>query len=140
VNAEHFAAVKARIEVNADLAGKVEDTYRGDIGALAREAYVVLYGGSPDRLGVRQRLTEAQLPTSSAEWVYTARSVGPDADTARRLSGAVSAQLTNAVLTIAGRRCEAIRFGLGGDVVWDRSVTPPLPYIDDEYHLVTHPA
>jgi hypothetical protein len=134
---EHFAAVKVHLEGDVDLAGKGHDSARRDnIGALIRDTYWILFGGSPDELD-DNRFTKAQDINSTAEFVYTIRSVSVTADGARAEADKIAVRLVGVKLTVAGRRLDAIRLTSGGEVRPDESVRPPLYFCDDEYTLVS---
>lgn len=131
----HFAAVKARIEEDAALAGNGYDTARldGD-GKPIRGTYFVLYGGGPDELD-DQRLASTQRIDSDATFVYTVRSVSTDAATVRAMQTKVLTKLIGFIPTVANRVCSAMELTDSNDVEVDDNVTPPLFFADDEYEL-----
>ena len=62
----HYAAVKARLNADTNLAGKGADTIRLDgAGLPVRDTYWVLFGGAPDELD-DDRLAAKQRPDSDA--------------------------------------------------------------------------
>ncbi|MEO5920612.1 MAG: hypothetical protein ABIQ01_05655 [Pseudolysinimonas sp.] len=137
---KHFAAVRTLLVAGPNLANRVFDTARVDAqGQLIRDTYAVLFGGTPDDRD-DDRNTAPQQVDSTAEYVYTTRSVSITADGARKVADQVAAALIGKVATVTGRRCDPLRQTLGGDAEPDRSVTPPLYYIDDEYTLVSRRA
>jgi hypothetical protein len=135
--AAHYNAVSTFLAGGVDLTDRVFDTARVDAqGQLIRDTYAVLYGGSPDELDDK-RFTAPQQVSSRAEFVYPVRSVSITPDGARKLADKVSSRLVGGVVTVEGRSCDPMRLTLGGGVETDRSVTPPLYFIDDEYTLVS---
>lgn len=131
----HFAAVKARLEANSNLTGKVYNTLaRNADGTLITTSYVILYGGTPDVLD-DGRLASVQQATSDAEYLYTVRSVGSTADAALATASVVATQLVGFVPTVTGRACGAIWLDDGGPVQMDESLNPPLFYVDSDYGL-----
>lgn len=131
---EEYKAVKSRVEVNA-LLGKVEDAARVDgTGTLRREQYVILFGGPADELD-DDRLGSSPLPTSDAEYEYTARAVAVTALGVLEVMNQVMAQLVGYTPVITGRKCGAIRPGPTDKVRADYSVKPPLFYLDQDFLL-----
>lgn len=131
----HYAAVKARLEANANLTGKVYNTLakKAD-GTLITTSYVILYGGTPDSLD-DGRVTAPQSKDSDAEYLYTVRSVGVNADAALATASVVAAQLIGFIPAVAGRSCGAMWLDDGGPVQMDSSIATPLFYVDTDYGL-----
>ena len=131
----HYAAVKARLEASAALAGKVYNTLaRKADGTLITTSYVILYGGTPDVLD-DERLSSVQSIDSDAEYIYTVRSVSSTADGALATADVASTQLITAVLVISGRLCNPILLDDGGVVEMDASLSPPLFFLDNAFLL-----
>lgn len=136
---DEYAAVKTALAVGP-LTGRVYDTVRIDsTGNLVREAYAVLYGGTPDRL-TDERYTAAQRPGSRAFYTYTVRAVAPDPGGVRAVTNTAINNLVGKTLTIPSRVCAPITLELGDDVQEDESVTPPMFYSDTEFQLISAPA
>lgn len=105
----HFAAVKARLEANTKLTGKVNDSIlETPNGAPFKGSYLVLLGGEAESVE-SNRFTAPQLPDSDAEYVYTVRTVATTAAGVRAFQAVVSAQLTGHKLIVAGRNCSRMR-------------------------------
>lgn len=137
---KHYAAVKARLEASPVLAGKVHNTIATDAaGVPIRTSYVILFGGSPDVLD-DDRLTSEQSTDSDAEYLYTVRAVGANADAALATADVVKGQLIGFAPTISGRSCPAMWLDDGSDVEPDVSIKPPLFYIDLEFGLKSNRA
>lgn len=136
----HYAAVKARLEANANLTGKVYNTLakKAD-GTLITTSYVILYGGTPDVLD-DGRLSSVQLATSDAEYLYTVRSVGVNADAALATASVAASQLVGFVPVITGRSCNPILLDDGGSVQMDSSLSTPLFFVDTDYLLKSNRA
>ena len=133
----HYKAVKARLEASPVLAGNVYNTLaKSADGSLITTSYVILYGGAPDVLN-DDRVSAPQSKDSDAEYVYTVRSVGVNADAALATADVASTQLIGFVPTLAGRRCQRIRLDDGGSVEMDSSLTPPLFFIDQDFLLIS---
>lgn len=138
--AEHANAVKTLLGANQPLTGKVDDTVRVNAtGGLVRANYAVLYFGGPDEID-DDRYTSPQLATSKAGWEFTVRYVGVDANSARLMFSAGNSALLRQTPTVAGRRCDPIRYISSDPVEEDRNVTPSLFYVDADYSLVSRPA
>ena len=128
----HYAAMKARLEAEPTLAGKINDTALVTAAGLPFVgSYEVLYGGAPDSLD-DERLAAMQSSTSDAVYVYTVRSVSPTAAGVRNQQAKVAAQLIGHRLVVAGRSCRVEQTD-ATDVDWDRSTNPPLYFADQEY-------
>lgn len=135
----HFDAFKSRIAADATLDVHDSKAPRSSDGTLLYDTYVVLYGGGPEMLD-DERATAAIRANSTVEYVYTTRSVAPDAAGCRSVHDHVATQVAGYVLTVSGRACRPIRH-TGGDAnpLPDDSVRPPLFFMDDEWTLVTDP-
>ena len=134
---KHFKAVKDRLEASPVLAGNVYSALaKKSDGSLITTSYVILYGGAPDVLN-DDRVTAPQTKDSDAEYVYTVRSVGVNADAALATADVASTQLIGFVPTIEGRRCQRIKLDDGGSVEMDSSLTPPLFFIDQDFLLIS---
>ncbi|MCU1441136.1 MAG: hypothetical protein JWP85_2133 [Rhodoglobus sp.] len=132
-----YDAVKARLEAQAALAGKVSESARRNptTGALLREQYVILFGGPPDELG-DERLASPQAATSDAVYIYPTRTVSVTAEGARLTFQKVMGQLVGCVLVVAGRRCYPMHMvEKTPSVEVDLTVTPPLYFINASFVL-----
>lgn len=131
----HYAAVKARINAHASLAGKGSDAIRMEAGLPVRDTYWVLFGGAPDELG-DDRLTAPQRADSDAEYLYTVRFVSVTHDAVLQGAAAVVAQLVGWVPTVSGRTCDPVRLDDGVPPVdADTRVSPALFFIDLDFVL-----
>lgn len=134
---QHFDAVKALLQANADLANRISDTARATTtGVLVRDTYLVLFGGAPDVLA-SNRFAAAQKPDSDADYVYTVRAVSPTTDGVRRMASAAVTQLVGAVPTISGRACAPIRLTATHELQADNSALPPMFFTDMEFTLTS---
>jgi len=126
----HYAAVKARLEADAALAGKVFDSARmaGTPPTLVRDQYVILFAHPGDRDD--DRLTAPQAADSDADYEWRIRAVGITADAVLLLLTNVTAQLSGHRLVVAGRACTPIEVESDGEVEPDLTVYPPLFYGD----------
>lgn len=132
-----YAAVKARIESDPALAGKVHDSALVNVdGSLVRDQYVILFGGGPERLS-DDRVTAPQMPDSDAEYVYTARSVSVSADGCRAVASKVYARLVGFRPDVAGRKCQRMRLDDSGPVQADNNISPPLYFLDQDFVLIS---
>jgi len=133
-----YNAVKAQIEADPLLAGKVTDSAKIDSqNGLVREQYVILFGGPPITLG-DERYTAPQLQDSDAVYSYTVRAVSVTAAGAMLVASKVAAQLIGAVVTVPGRKCERIRLDeADSEVTPDMTVKPPLYALDQDFILVS---
>ena len=130
----HFAAVKARLNADAALAGKGSDAIRMEAGLPVRDTYWVLFGGAPDELD-DGRLSAPQRADSDAEYVYTVRFVSVTHDAVLQGAERVVAQLVGWSPTVAGRNCGAIVLDDQQPVDADTRVSPPLYFIDLDFVL-----
>lgn len=134
----HYNAVKAALEADPDLSGKVYPSARlDDAGGLVRGAYVIVYPTAPLELQGRfgQAVTTGSLPR--ATFVFDIRAVSTTALAAGRLLDKIMAQLLGARLTVTGRRVDAVRLESVGRVEPDASITPPLFYGDAAFRVVS---
>jgi hypothetical protein len=132
-----YAAVKARLEADPALTGKVYDSALVNAdGTLVRGQYVILFGGGPESLS-DDRVTAPQSIDSDAEYLYRARSVSVTADGARAVASKVFKQLVGFEPVIAVRKCPRVKLDGSGQVKADNNVSPPLYYQDDDYLLIS---
>lgn len=138
--AEHFAAVKARLDADSALSGKGYDSARRNTdGTLIRDTYWILFGGAPETLN-DDRFTKPQAADSTAEYVYTVRAVSVTPDGCRAVVGKVIAQLAGATLTVEGRALDPLRLTASDDPRPDDAVKPPIYFADTEWTLVSRRA
>ena len=130
----HFAAMKARLESDSTLTGKVFDTANVDsTGAVVRGTYVLLFGGGPDSLN-DDRLAAPQSAGSDADYSYTARCVANTPDLVRSVQSKVIALFAGHRLEVAGRACTPADVE-GYPVEWDTALKPPLYFADIDIEL-----
>jgi hypothetical protein len=135
VNRAHFDALFAQIDADTALHGRGHETAKVDAqGALVRDNYWILYGGSPAELG-GDRLVRAQVVEDNAVFDFTVRSVGVSVDAVFAESEKVQAQLVGFVPTVPGRNCRPVKFTGADRIKTDTSVKPALFYVDDEFEL-----
>jgi hypothetical protein len=135
MNREHYLAVFGRLEEDDALDGRGYESARVDAnGALIRETYWILWGGSPAELG-GDRLFKSQETDDNAVFDFTVRSVSTTVEGVFLESQKVQEQLVGWVPEIAGRRCRKVRLTGSDKVKADPSVKPPLFYVDDEFEL-----
>lgn len=102
-------------------------------GTVVKASYVVAWDLGPDVLD-DERLTAEQRVDSDGVYRWVTKSVGTTPFAARAVRDAVAAQMTGHRLVIAGRTCGPIELDPGNAAVQtDRSVTPPLYFIEDDW-------
>lgn len=130
----HFAAVKARLESDPTLTGKVFDTANVDAaGAVVRGNYVLLFGGGPDSLD-DDRLSAPQSPDSDADYTYTVRCVSTVPDVVRSMQSKVVSLLAGHRLVVPSRDCPPAEIE-AYPVEWDTTLKPPLYFADVDIEL-----
>lgn len=138
MHADHFEAVKDRLEEHIGLAGKVFDTIRENAdGELIRANYVILHGGLPAELG-GDRAVRRQVFEDNATYDYTVEAVGITADVVRQMLDAADAQLIGWVPDIPGRVGYRTKFSGGTPPRPINAVKPRLFSGDHEYEVRTH--
>lgn len=136
----HFNAIKARIENDAALTGKVFDTVRiDDAGGLIRDNYVILYRSGPDSY-VNGRLTAVSQYASEANFIVEIRAVGTSTVSCGAVTDKVMNQLIGHILNVPGRVCSPITKDSSNKVITDQSVKPFLYYQDSAVEFVSSPA
>ena len=122
-----FDAVKAMLESDPQLVGRVVDTAVKDDGDVVRGTYLVLFGAGPESLD-DDRYGSVPRPDSDAAFSLPVRAVSGDPEGVRLLYARVQA-LVGSKPVVVGRRCDpvTVRFD---QVKADTSVSPPLYFMD----------
>lgn len=127
--AEHFEAVIARVRARPNLAVHDEIAPLNPDGTTVRASYVVMHDLGADDVGDK-RYTAPRRPDEGQTLRVVARCVGEDANAARRIADAVVGQLEGWTPTVPGRSCKPLTIDEISEVEFDKTVNPPLPYID----------
>lgn len=136
---EHFAALKARLEADGDLAGVVHDTVRLDSnGGLIRSEYVILYRSSP-RID-SDRLAAVAGPSSTLTFDVEVRAVGRTSAKCGAVMDRILTQFAGHRLVVAGRSCSPMTIQDTGRVVADTSVKEFLYFANLAFEFVSEPA
>jgi len=136
----HFNAIKARIEGDTALTGKVFDTVRiDDAGGLIRDNYVILYRSPADQVA-SNRFNAVADSQAELTFIVDVRAVGTSAVQCGAVLDKVMTQLVGYRLVVAGRSCTPIRLESSGRVTADQSVKPFLFYADAGFEFVSRPA
>lgn len=122
-----FDAVKALLESDSQLAGRVRDTAVEDDGKAVRGTYLVLFGAGPESLD-DDRLGEIPRPESDAAYSFPLRAVSGDPEGVRLLLGRVRSFVGRKPV-LDGRRCDPVTVVFEAVKV-DNSVSPPLYFSD----------
>lgn len=122
-----FDGVKALLESDPQLVGRVVDTAVKDDGDVVRGTYLVLFGAGPESLD-DDRYGSIPRPDSDAMFSLPVRAVSGDPEGVRLLSGRVRS-FVGSKPVVVGRRCDpvTVRFD---QVKADTSVSPPLYFMD----------
>lgn len=130
------AQVKARLEANPVLAGKVIDGAVDPANPPFPPPYLVLYVNSGRRSVERE---SSDQPTRADSRIIT-HAVGVDADQARFWSEKVLEQLLGWRPVIAGWRPQAVAHDRSLPVETDKSTSPPTQYLTDSFTVVSRKA
>ena len=132
--ADHFDAVRSRLNAHPMIANQVYDIARTGTAGLIKANYLILFGGPPESLN-DDRAFGTQQADSTAEFIYTVRAVGTTPAAVRAWSDAAFTQLVGHVLTIPGRKCDRIILDDSTPIQEDKGATPSLYYSDTDYLL-----
>ncbi|MEV4737183.1 MULTISPECIES: hypothetical protein [unclassified Microbacterium] len=130
--AEHFARVIARVRERPNLVAHDEIAPLNADGTIVRASYVVMHDLGADDVGDK-RYTAPRRPEEGQTLRVVARCVGVDANACRKVADAVIGQLSGWTPSVPGRSCEPLKVDEVGDVTPDKTVSPPLPYIDVDF-------
>jgi hypothetical protein len=135
-----YAAVKARLELNTVLSGKVNPSARLDsAGGLARSNYVIVYPTAPTVLD-DDRFSKPQALDSDATFFVDVKVVAVDALGCALLADAVLTQMVGHQLALTGRVCTPAELDTSGPVRPDNTVSPPLFFSDMSFELISRRA
>lgn len=133
--AEHYAALRTRLDAHPGLSGKGNDTAKVNLdGSYIRANYWILFGGAPSKVG-GDRQARSQIVNDNAVFDYIFRAVGISPEAVRGMIDAGMGQLVEWRPVIPGRRCQPVRYTGGTDLQKEPAVSPPLYYQDAEFEL-----
>jgi hypothetical protein len=130
--AAHFAAVIARVRERPNLIAHDEIAPLNADGTVLRASYAVMHDLGADDVGDK-RYTAPRRPDEGQTLRVVARCVGADADACRKIADAVIGHLSGWTPTVPGRSCEQLTVDEVSEVELDKTVNPPLPYIDVDF-------
>lgn len=132
----HYDALFALAD-QGSLAGRVFDSVRFDGDEnLVYDQYLILYHNAP--AVISERFTLPPTLDATLDLEFDARAIGTTARAAAATMQAFHARVLGRRLTVTGRECTPIGVGVsGGRVAVDRSVNPPLYYMDSSVTFVS---
>lgn len=130
--AEHFEKLIARLRARPNLIVHDEIAPLNEDGTVVRTSYVVMHDLGADKVG-DERYTAPRRPEEGQTLRAVARCCGADANAARRIADVVRAQLEGWAPSVPGRVCTALVVDDIGEVELDKTVKPPLPYVDIDF-------
>lgn len=135
--ADVYNAVKARLELNAALSGKVSPSARLNAADnLVRDNYVIVFPTPPIVLD-DDRFSKPQALDSDATFFVDVKIVAVDALGCALLTDAVMTQLIGHQLVITDRACTPAQLDSTTTVRPDNSVTPPLFFCDLSFEIIS---
>lgn len=122
-----FDALRALLESESQLSGRVRDSVTNEKGELVRGTYLVLFGAGPEELD-DGRLGSIPRPDSDAVYAFPAKAVSTDAEGVRLVARLVQ-NFVGRKPVLVGRRCDPVTVDFEVSRV-DNTVSPPMHFMD----------
>ncbi len=134
----HFEAILARARERAAPPTYDTDAPLNPDGTVVRSSYRVMHDLGADDIG-DDRYAALNGDDAARTMRFVARCVGVDPAAVRRVADATRAQFVKWTPIIPGRSCWPVRLDGDGEMKEDKTVSPPLPYVDLDFTYRTFP-